>query len=242
MGRRKRRTALSAVDERIRRTGNEGLQQAIKRYYCAACSAAINLGHRYPQVLGLQPKFARLCLHGGTFALDIPQVSVVGRVLGGRKFPEEQAQTACLKCSNSPSGKRPFTAVMPTRAAISRGLAHLSETSFIDFVEQFLLVHRQVIERQAVRSPRGGLRDPAPGASPAAPQTSLEIVDQKVVDGRGTDQFERRLRIAVAPFEVDLFVFGQQPRKSLECLVTFIAGIFDIPRRPPAHGCVPKPW
>ena len=58
----------------------------------------------------------------------------------------------------------------------------------------------------------------------------LEIVDQEVVDGRGTDQFERSLRIAVAPFEVDLFVLGQQPRKPLECLVTFIAGILDIPR------------
>ena len=40
-------------------------------------------GPQYPQVLGLQPKFARLRLHGGTFALDIAQVSIVGRVFRG---------------------------------------------------------------------------------------------------------------------------------------------------------------
>ena len=56
----------------------------------------------------------------------------------------------------------------------------------------------------------------------------LEIVDQKVVDGRGEDQFERRARIAVVPFEIDLLVLGNQLRKTLEGLKTLVAGSFYI--------------
>ncbi len=117
---------------------------------------------------------------------------------------------------------------MPTRAAISRGW-HIVRNVVYHFVEQFLLVHRQVIERQEF-APLEVVFGIQLQEHLQQRRRHLEIVDQKVVDGRGTDQFERRLRIAVAPFEVDLFVFGQQPRKPLECLVTFIAGIFDIPR------------
>ena len=95
-------------------------------------------------------------------------------------------------------------------------------------VEQLLLVHRQVIERQQF-APLEVVFGIQLQEHLQQCRRHLEIVDQEVVDGRGTDQFERSLRIAVAPFEVDLFVLGQQPRKPLECLVTFIAGIFDIP-------------
>ena len=56
----------------------------------------------------------------------------------------------------------------------------------------------------------------------------LEIVDQEVVDSRGEDQFERRARIAVAPFEIDLLVLGNQLRKTLEGLKTLVAGSFYI--------------
>ena len=56
----------------------------------------------------------------------------------------------------------------------------------------------------------------------------FEIVDQKVVDGRGVDQLQRSARIAVVPLEVDLLVLGNQLRKALKCLETLVAGFPDI--------------
>ena len=56
----------------------------------------------------------------------------------------------------------------------------------------------------------------------------LEVVDQKVVDGRGADQLQGRPRVAVRPFEIDLLVLGDEFGKALEGLETFVAGPLDI--------------
>ena len=136
----------------------------------------------------------------------------------GRKMRPESLQLPFGQSSVTAEG-RPQQQHLTPRMLVRHVVDHL--------VEQLLLVHGQVVEGQQF-APLQMVLGVEFEEQFEQCRRHLEIVDQEVVDGRGEDQFERRARIAVVPFEIDLLVLGNQLRKTLEGLKTLVAGSFYI--------------
>ena len=182
-------------------------------------------GPEHPEIFGLEPQFAGLRGGRGSFAPDVAQIRFVGRMLVGGKFGEEgrKMRPESLQLpfgqSSVTAESRPQQQHLTPRMLVRHVVDHL--------VEQLLLVQGQVVEGQQF-APFQMVLGVEFQQHFQERRRHFEIVDQEVVDGRGEDQFERRARIAVAPFEIDLLVLGNQLRKTLEGLKTLVAGSFYI--------------
>ena len=159
-------------------------------------------------------------------ALDIPQVSLIGRMLRRRELLEPRGEMApeALELPRRqlpvPTVGRPQQQNLPRRGFVRDVVDHL--------VEKLLLSHRQVVERQQLAPFQMVLRIEFEQHLQQR-RRKFEIIDQEVVDGRRPDQFQGRPRIAVVPFEIHLLILGNQLRKALKRLKAGVAGPFDIP-------------
>ena len=180
-----------------------------------------------PQVLGLEPQLPGLRPVRGTFALDVAQVRLVGRVCVGRELRKVGCK-ARAETQQLPFGKLAAAAVgRPQQQHLT---ARVLVRNVVDYlVEELLLVHRQVVEGQLLARLQVifGIEIQQQFQKR---RRKLEVVDQEVVDRRSVDQLQRRTGVAVPPFEVDLLVLRKQVGKALERLVAFVARPLDIPR------------